>query len=93
DAPGPNLALGRPATASGANGQYGAGNVTDGNQSSYWEGPGASFPQWVRVDLGATTSVDEVTLKLPTTWEARDETLTVQGSTDGSTWSTLSASA
>ncbi|MDT0418249.1 CARDB domain-containing protein [Streptomyces sp. DSM 41982] len=92
-APGPNLALGRPATASGANGQYGAGNVTDGNQSSYWEGPSASFPQWVRVDLGATTSVDEVTLKLPTTWEARDETLTVQGSTDGSTWSTLSASA
>lgn len=92
-AAGPNLALGRPATASGANGEYGAGNVTDGNQASYWEGPAGSFPQWVRVDLGAKTSVDEVTLKLPTTWEARDETLIVQGSTDGDTWSTLSGSA
>ncbi|MFJ7631529.1 CARDB domain-containing protein [Streptomyces sp. NPDC097595] len=92
-AAGPNLALGRPATAGGANGEYGAGNVTDGNQASYWEGPAGSFPQWVRVDLGAKTSVDEVTLKLPTTWEARDETLSVQGSTDGDTWSTLSGSA
>lgn len=65
-APGPNLALGRPATASGVNGSYGAGNVTDGNQGSYWEGPDNSFPQWVRIDLGTKTSVNQVTLKLPT---------------------------
>lgn len=92
-APGPNLALGRPATASGVNGSYGAGNVTDGNQGSYWEGPDNSFPQWVRIDLGTKTSVNQVTLKLPTTWEARDETLSVQGGNDGDTYSTLAAPA
>lgn len=91
--PGPNLALGRPATASGVNGSYGAGNVTDGIQGSYWEGPDNSFPQWVRIDLGAKTSVNQVTLKLPTTWEARDETLSVQGGTDGDTYSALAAPA
>ncbi|MFC9492193.1 discoidin domain-containing protein, partial [Streptomyces hydrogenans] len=51
-----NLALGRAATAGGANGGYPASNVTDGSQQSYWEGPLGSFPQWVQVDLG--TQVD-----------------------------------
>ncbi|MFE9249019.1 CARDB domain-containing protein [Streptomyces sp. NPDC007088] len=92
-APGPNLALGRPATASGVNGPYAAGNVTDGSQQSYWEGPNNAFPQWVQVDLGTRTSVNRVTLKLPTTWEARNETLSVQGSADGSSFTTLAASA
>ncbi|MEU8861870.1 CARDB domain-containing protein [Streptomyces umbrinus] len=88
-----NLALGRPATAGGSNGPYTAGNVTDGTQASYWEGPGGSFPQWVQVDLGATRTVDEVVLKLPATWESRNQTLSLQASTDGSTFRTLAASA
>ncbi|MGW2014907.1 CARDB domain-containing protein [Streptomyces sp. NPDC001927] len=87
----PNLALGRPATAAGAHGAYPAGNVTDGGQQSYWEGPAGSFPQWVQVDLGASTRVDSVVLKLPTTWEARSQTLGVLGSTDGSAFTTLAA--
>ncbi|MEV2230242.1 CARDB domain-containing protein [Streptomyces phaeochromogenes] len=87
-----NLALGRPATAGGSNGPYTAGNVTDGTQASYWEGPGGSFPQWVQVDLGATRTVDEVVLKLPATWESRNQTLSLQTSTDGSTFRTLAAS-
>ncbi|MFF2302653.1 CARDB domain-containing protein [Streptomyces sp. NPDC058128] len=86
-----NLALGRTATASGAHGAYPAGNVTDGGQQSYWEGPAGAFPQWVQVDLGAGTRVDNVVLKLPTTWEARSQTVTVLGSTDGSTFTTLAA--
>ncbi|MFE6856194.1 discoidin domain-containing protein, partial [Streptomyces sp. NPDC057674] len=84
-----NLALGRTATASGAHGAYPAGNVTDGGQQSYWEGPAGAFPQWVQVDLGAGTRVDSVVLKLPTTWEARSQTVAVLGSTDGSTFTTL----
>ncbi|MBL7260468.1 CARDB domain-containing protein [Paractinoplanes lichenicola] len=92
---GPNLAQGKTATASGSNGPYGAGNVTDGNASSYWESPSNAFPQWVQVDLGSAVAVDQVKLKLPppADWATRTQTLSVQGSTNNSTWSTLSASA
>ncbi|WP_411103139.1 CARDB domain-containing protein [Streptomyces sp. cmx-4-9] len=90
---GPNLALGRAATASGSVGGYGASAVTDGNPGSYWEGPAQAFPQWIQVDLGRSVSVDQVVLKLPGSWEARTQTLTVQGSADGSGFSTLSAAA
>ncbi len=89
---GPDLALGKQATASASSGAYSASNVTDGSQQTYWESPG-TFPQWVRIDLGARFDVDQVVLKLPNTWEARTQTLAVQGSGDGSSFSTLSASA
>ncbi|WP_435972461.1 CARDB domain-containing protein [Streptomyces sp. Qhu_M48] len=88
---GTNLALGRTATASAAHGAYPAGNVTDGGQQSYWEGPVGSFPQWVQIDLGAATRVDSVVLKLPTTWEARSQTVAVLGSTDGGSFTSLAA--
>ncbi|MFC9843349.1 CARDB domain-containing protein [Streptomyces sp. NPDC127595] len=90
---GPNLALGKSATTSGSLGGYPATNVTDGSQQSYWEGPAGSFPQWIRVDLGGTVEANQVVLKLPTTWEARTETLSVEGSADGSTFTSLSGSA
>ncbi|GHA23312.1 hypothetical protein GCM10010329_53400 [Streptomyces spiroverticillatus] len=90
---GPNLALGRPATASGAHGAYPAGNVTDGSQATYWESVSGAFPQWVQIDLGTATDLTEVVLKLPASWEARTQTLSVQGSTDGTAFSALSASA
>ncbi|MGW8729528.1 discoidin domain-containing protein [Streptomyces sp. NPDC055808] len=86
---GPDLAAGKPASASGANGTYIAKNVTDGDQSTYWESAGSAFPQWVQADLGATNSVDEVVLKLPASWGDRKETLSVQGSADGTSFSTL----
>ncbi|WP_285564051.1 CARDB domain-containing protein [Streptomyces sp. RTGN2] len=89
---GPDLALGKQVTAGGSHGAYPASNVTDGSQQTYWEGAGA-FPQWVRIDLGGRFDVDQVVLKLPATWEARTQTLAIQGSTDGSTFSALSASA
>ncbi|MDR6979130.1 hypothetical protein J2X68_005864 [Streptomyces sp. 3330] len=88
-----NLALGRPATAGGAHAEYPARNLTDGMQASYWEGPAGSFPQWAQVDLGAAREVDRVVLKLPTGWGSRNETLSLQGSSDGSAFSTLAASA
>ncbi|GIH94209.1 discoidin domain-containing protein [Planobispora siamensis] len=90
---GPNLAAGRPAAASASNGPYTPGNVNDGNQSTYWEGPNNAFPQWVRVDLGASTSVDQVVVKLPPSWEARTQTFAVQGSADGTSYTTLAGSA
>ncbi|MGN9810048.1 discoidin domain-containing protein [Micromonospora sp. BQ11] len=89
---GPNLAAGRGATASSTNGSFVAANLTDGNQGSYWESSGA-LPQSAQVDLGASTSVDQVTLKLPASWETRTQTLSVQGSPDGSAFSTIVTSA
>ncbi|MEV4636927.1 CARDB domain-containing protein [Actinoplanes sp. NPDC049548] len=92
---GPNLALGKTATASGAHGEYPARNVNDGNAQSYWESPSNAFPQWIQIDLGGSVAVDQVVLKLPpaTAWATRTQTLSVQGSTDGTGFSTLSASA
>ncbi|MEE1738745.1 CARDB domain-containing protein [Streptomyces sp. BE147] len=90
--PPPNIALGTAATAGGAHGAYVAGNVTDGIQQSYWEGPAGAFPQWAQLDLGGGTRVDRVVLKLPTSWEARSQTVEVLGSTDGSAFTTLAGS-
>ncbi|MER7738061.1 CARDB domain-containing protein [Streptomyces sp. NPDC096538] len=90
---GPDLALGRSATATGSHPGHPAPHVTDGSQLTYWEGPSGAFPQSVRIDLGATVSVAEVVLKLPAAWEARTQTLAVEGSTDGSSFAALSASA
>jgi len=90
----PNLAAGKPATASTTTDVYGAANVTDGNQSTYWESANNQLPQWVQVDLGAPATVTDLTLKLPTgAWGARTETITVQGSTNGSTFTTLKGQA
>src|SRR5687767_9935258 len=90
---GPNLAAGRAASASGSTGPYTAGNVNDGNPASYWESPNSALPQWVQVDLGSSVSIDQVVLKLPSNWETRTQTLSVQGSTNGTNFTALSASA
>ncbi|MFH9954077.1 discoidin domain-containing protein [Streptomyces roseolus] len=90
---GPNIALGDPASASGALPEYGAGHVTDGNQATYWQSSGSNLPQWVQADLGTSTRVDEVVLKLPAGWESRNQTLSIQGSADGTGFTTLKSSA
>ncbi|MEV6967249.1 discoidin domain-containing protein [Hamadaea sp. NPDC051192] len=89
---GPNLSLGKTASASSANGAYAAGNLNDGNAASYWESNGA-FPQWAQLDLGSVTSIDQVVLKLPTGWGARSQTLAVQGSTNGTSFADIKPSA
>ncbi|MFI6797107.1 galactose-binding domain-containing protein [Streptosporangium canum] len=91
----PNLAAGKPASAGSANTPYTAGNVNDGNAATYWESVNNTFPQWVQVDLGASTSVNKVVLKLPpaTDWATRTQTLTVQGGTSGPPSTTIVPSA
>ncbi|MGV9624909.1 discoidin domain-containing protein [Streptomyces tendae] len=90
---GPNIAVGDATAASSSHGEYGAANITDGNQGTYWQSGGSSLPQWVQTDLGATERIDEVVLRLPAGWESRDQTLSVQGSADGTSFSTLKTSA
>ncbi|MFC1421232.1 CARDB domain-containing protein, partial [Streptacidiphilus cavernicola] len=94
-AAGTNLALGKTMTSSGVSQNYGPGNANDGDASSYWESTNNAFPQWLQVDLGSSVSINQLVLKLPpaTAWNTRTETLTVQGSTDNSNFSTLVASA
>nr|WP_244260260.1 discoidin domain-containing protein [Kitasatospora cineracea] len=89
------MAQGRPATASGTSQTYGPGNAVDGDANSYWESTNNAFPQWIQVDLGCSRSLSKAVLKLPpaTAWAARTQTLTVQGSTDGTTFTTLVNSA
>ncbi|MFI0895054.1 choice-of-anchor D domain-containing protein [Streptomyces sp. NPDC020983] len=88
-----NLAAGRATSESSHTDVYPSSNLTDGNQASYWESANNAFPQWAQVDLGSAASVGKVVLQLPAGWGARNETLSVTGSTDGSGFSTLKASA
>ncbi len=92
-AAGPNLAAGKAASSSSSTSPYTPNDLNDGNQASYWESANNTFPQWAQIDLGASTSINQVVLKLPTGWGARTETLSIQGSTDGSSFATIVASA
>ncbi|MGV2644547.1 glycosyl hydrolase, partial [Clostridium perfringens] len=66
----------------------------DSNQATYWESNNNAFPQWLQVDLGSSYNVNKVILKLPASgWEMRSQTLTVQGSSNGSTFTNLASSA
>ncbi|MFG1876469.1 choice-of-anchor D domain-containing protein [Sphaerisporangium sp. NPDC049003] len=90
-----NLALGATMTASSSNGGFPPGNANDDNTATYWESNSNAFPQWLQADLGTAQSIGSVTLKLPppAAWATRTQTLSVQGSTDGTTWTTLKPSA
>ncbi|MFF9206370.1 discoidin domain-containing protein [Streptomyces sp. NPDC014986] len=89
--PGRNLAQGRPTTATGSADVYTPGKAVDGDTSTYWESTNHAFPQSLTVDLGSAQPVRRLVLKLPPSaaWSARTQTLSVQGSTDGSSFSTL----
>ncbi len=80
-------------TASSQLAGYPVSNVGDGNQATYWESANNQFPQWVQADLGTATNVARLVLKLPANWEARTETFSVQGSTNGTGFSDLVPSA
>jgi hypothetical protein len=53
------------------------------------------FPQWFQVDLGSSTTVGRIVMNLPpsTAWGTRTQTISIQGSTDGSAYTTLAGSA
>ncbi|WP_443075039.1 discoidin domain-containing protein [Streptomyces sp. NBC_01435] len=89
-----NLAKGRTTTATGSTDVYTPGKAVDGDGSTYWESANNAFPQAITVDLGSAQAVRRVVLKLPpaAAWEARTQTLSLQGSTDGSTFGTVAAS-
>jgi hypothetical protein len=89
-----DVARGKAVRESGHADVYPGGNVTDGNASTYWEGPENGFPATVTIDLGKSTTLGRVVLKLPPLkdWNSRAQTLSVTGSADGRTFSTLTGS-
>ncbi|MFE6164358.1 discoidin domain-containing protein [Streptomyces sp. NPDC056486] len=86
-----NLAKNRPATASGSADVYTPAKAVDGDAATYWESTNNAFPQSITVDLGKSEAVRRLVLKLPppAAWGARTQTLSVQGSADGTSYSTL----
>jgi len=88
-----DVPLTRTISASSALPGYPVGNAVDGNQASYWESDNNAFPQWIQADLGSTKALSRLVLKLPANWESRTQTLTVRGSTNGTSFSDLVGSA
>ncbi|GIH15068.1 discoidin domain-containing protein [Rugosimonospora africana] len=91
-----NLALAATMTASSTAPGYPATNANDGNGGSYWESVnGSGFPQTLTANLGSSQNLGSLRLRLPpsTAWAARTETLSVLGSTNGTTYTTVLPSA
>jgi beta-glucanase (GH16 family) len=80
------LSQGHPATSSSnENASLGPANAVDGNTGTRWSS-GFSDPQWIRVDLGASHTVNRVVLN----WEAAyGRAFQVQTSPDGAAWTTI----
>jgi hypothetical protein len=92
-APLADVPLARTVSASSSAPGYPVANAADGNQATYWESVNNAFPQWIQADLGSTKALTRIVLKLPTTWEARTQTLAVRASTNGTSFTDLVASA
>jgi hypothetical protein len=91
----PDLAAGAAVTASSYTQSYVASNAVDGNTSTYWEGTNGAWPTTLTVNLGASKSLGSIVLDLPpsSAWGTRTQTLSVLGSSNGSSYSTLVGSA
>jgi hypothetical protein len=81
------------ATVSSVTQDYVAANLTDGNSTTYWESANNAFPQWASVSLGSTSTIGRVVLTLPPSWSTRTQTLSIDASSDGVTFTPLITSA
>ncbi|MES2296659.1 MAG: discoidin domain-containing protein, partial [Pseudomonadota bacterium] len=86
DAPAANFALNKPATASSMeSATLAPAAAVDGNAGSRWSSL-ASDAQWIRVDLGAVSTINHVVLS----WEAAyAKAYQIQTSQDGNSWQTV----
>ncbi|MEU7167712.1 discoidin domain-containing protein [Streptomyces morookaense] len=89
-----NLAAGRPMRASSSSDWHGPDQIGVHEDTAWWESKyKAPFPHWIQVDLGSRRTVRRLVLRTPEHWPAQSQTLTVEGSDDGSTFTTLVPSA
>jgi hypothetical protein len=88
-----NLALNKSATASSFTQTYVAANAVDGNTGTYWEATDGTWPSTLTVNLGSAQTLGSVVIDLPSSWGTRTQTLSVLGSANGSSFTTLVGSA
>lgn len=83
-----NLALGKSISSNNHIYDFVAQSAVDGEVLSYFEGAANSFPNVITLDLGEPVTVTSQTLKLnpKRIWQARNQTIEVQVSDDGSTF-------
>lgn len=88
---GVNLALSKPVQCNGYTQVYIPKNVTDGKDTSYWEGAPKSYPDELIVDLGKSSDLTAIRIKLnpAAVWSKRTQDIEVQGSDDRQTFSEL----
>ncbi|MBF8190128.1 ThuA domain-containing protein [Nonomuraea sp. K274] len=84
--PASNVALNKPATTSSTeSAAFPASAAVDGNTGTRWSSA-FSDPQWIRVDLGRSYTINRVVLN----WEAAyARAYQIQTSPDGTTWTTI----
>jgi len=86
-----NLAQGATIAPSSAIQGYPAANANDNNSSTYWQAAAATATATLHLSQAAT--VGRVVLELPANWGTRNQTIEVDGSPNGTTWTTLSPAA
>ena len=87
--PNGNLALTATASADNTLAGFPAGNANDNNQATYWQAANASGV--LTLQLAQAAPVGRLVLELPQGWGDRHQTIEVDGSTDGQTWTQLVA--
>ena len=86
---GPNLCTGAIVTASHQNATYVAANAIDGNPSTAWESDNSATDKWLAVQLPEAKVVRSFYLS-QTAWESETpRDFLIQGSNDGTNWTTL----
>ena len=82
-----NLALAGSLSASSTQDGFPASNGNDNDLGSYWQA--ADPTATLTLQLAQPSPVDRVLLELPESWPTRQQTIEVDGSADGNTWTTL----
>jgi F5/8 type C domain len=83
-----NLAQGGTVASSSAAGGFPAANANDDSLSTYWQAAASSAT--LTLHLSAAATVNRVILELPENWGTRNQTIEVDGSTNGTAYTTLS---
>jgi hypothetical protein len=86
-----NLAQGGTLAPSSAAQGYPAANANDNDISTYWQAAAPSAT--LTLHLSQAASVNRVILGLPENWGTRNQTIEVDGSANGTTWTTLAPAA
>ena len=86
-----NLAQGGTLATSSALQGFPAANGNDNDVNTYWQAAAPSATLTLRLSQAA--SVNRVILGLPESWGTRNQTIQVDGSANGTTWTTLAPAA